>query len=142
MNASKAIPKLVHKIIFFSSAGLILSAAWATLPKLRAEIKAKLPNFISPIMVSNAHITCARDRAHNANPDSSSEARDLVWRETIIYLKNLAYSMTKTDQFCRNSDLAAYETGRPGISRPRTMCLMDRQDTRNMANQIYAILEN
>ena len=60
----------------------------------------------------------------------------------MVYLKNIAIAATKTDRHCRNSDIAVFETGQKDSSKPRDMCLMDREDSREMVNNIYAIVNN
>ena len=133
---------IIRTLIFATPAAIALSAAWISMPSLRAQIKTVLPNFISPKTVQNSRITCSDNRSNKTGFTSNPEIHDIVWKEAMVYLKNLAIAMTRTDQYCRNSDIATYESGRAINSRPRTMCLMDRQDTKEMVNEIYAILEN
>ena len=138
----KARAHIIRTIIFTAPAAIALLAAWISLPSLRAQIKTALPDFISPITVQNSRFTCTDNRSNRTGFTSNPEMHDVVWREAMVYLKNLAVAMSTTDRFCRNSDIATYETGRAKNNRSRTMCLMDRQDTRDMVNEIYAILEN
>ena len=60
----------------------------------------------------------------------------------MIFLKNLAVAMKTTDYFCRHSDIATFETDESDSNKPRTMCLMKRQDVRDMVNDVYAIVQN
>ena len=134
--------KILRNVLIASSPGLVCFVAWFTIPNLRAQIRSKLPDFISPQTVRNVQITCSENPNNESGFSSNPELHETVWQEAMTYLKNLAIAMTTTDRFCRHSNLATYETGRAENSRPRNMCLMDRRDTREMVNEIYAILEN
>ncbi|MBO64598.1 MAG: hypothetical protein CMA94_07540 [Euryarchaeota archaeon] len=129
--------------LFAGSAGLIGGLLVLNDSKIQAKISQILPSFISPSRVLNAEITCSRpSRDTAAITQEESEYRDLVWEEAMIYLKNLAIAATTTDRYCRNSDIAVFATGRHDGSKPRNMCLMDREDSREMINNIYAIISN
>ena len=127
----------------FGSASLLGALVVMTNSKIQAKISHFLPSFISPSRVLNAEITCSgAPRDSRKLTQEESEYRDLVWEEAMVYLRNIAVAATTTDRYCRNSDIAVFETGSQDAARPRSMCLMDREDSREMINNIYAIVNN
>ena len=134
--------KLSSKLIV-GSASLLGVLVITTDSKIQAKISQILPSFLSPSRILNAQITCSK-RPHESVKLSKEETeyQNLVWEEAMVYLKNIAIAATKTDRHCRNSDIAVFETGQKDSSKPRDMCLMDREDSREMVNNIYAIVNN
>ena len=129
--------------LILGSASFVGVFVMMTHSKIQAKISQFLPSFISPSLVLDAQISCSdvpRDRQQLSQQES--EYRDLVWEEAMVYLRNIAVAATTTDRYCRNSDIAVFETGRQDSSKPRSMCLMDREDSREMVNNIYAIINN
>ncbi len=125
------------------SASLLGVLAMMADSKIQAKISQILPSFLSPSRVLNAEITCSRSSQDSVKlTREESEYRDLVWEEAMVYLKNIAVAATTTDRYCRNSDIAVFATGQQDSSTPRNMCLMDREDSREMINNIYAIVSN
>ena len=120
--------KLSSKLIV-GSASLLGVLVITTDSKIQAKISQILPSFLSPSRILNAQITCSK-RPHESVKLSKEETeyQNLVWEEAMVYLKNIAIAATKTDRHCRNSDIAVFETGRQDASKPRSMCLMDRED--------------
>ena len=134
----KISPKFV-----FGSAGLLGILAIMTDSNIQAKVSQILPSFLSPSRVLNAEITCSRPPQDSLKlTPEESEYRDLVWEEAMVYLKNIAIAATTTDRYCRNSDIAVFATGQVDSKKPRSMCLMDREDSREMINNIYAIVSN
>ena len=127
----------------FGSAGLLGVLAIMTDSNMQAKVSRILPSFLSPSRVLNAEITCSRPPQDSLKlTPEESEYRDLVWDEAMVYLKNIAIAATTTDRYCRNSDIAVFATGQEDSKKPRSMCLMDREDSREMINNIYAIVSN
>ena len=126
-----------------ASASFLGGLVMITDSKIQAKISHFLPSFISSSRVLNAQITCSGvPRESRQLTQEESKYRDLVWEEAMVYLRNIAVAATTTDRYCRNSDIAVFETGRQDASKPRSMCLMDREDSREMINNIYAIISN
>ena len=129
--------------LIVGSVGLIGGLVAINDSKIQAKISQILPSFISPSRVLTAEIICSRPSRDSAKiTQEESEYRDLVWEEAMVYLRNLAIAATTTDRYCRNSDIAIFATGQQDSSKPRNMCLMDREDSREMVNNIYAIINN
>lgn len=129
--------------LIVGSVGLIVGLVAINDSKIQAKISQILPSFISPSRVLTAEIICSRSSRDSTEiTQEESEYRDLVWEEAMVYLRNLAIAATTTDRYCRNSDIAIFATGQKDSSKPRNMCLMDREDSREMVNNIYAIISN
>tara|TARA_B100002052_G_scaffold124805_1_gene114566 strand:- start:968 stop:2302 length:1335 start_codon:yes stop_codon:yes gene_type:complete len=143
------------KKIFFVILGLIASGSFAsTNPEVRDYLKSKVPRFLHSDSLRNNTFTCneSADRLGGRSSTDNYEDKiqfnndyeryeEVVWQEALIYLSSLARASTTTDQFCRNSDLAVYQTGSIN-GKPKTFCFMDRDGMRTMVRQIYSILEN
>ena len=129
--------------LILGSASFVGVFVMMTHSKIQAKISQFLPSFINPSRVLNAQISCSGPPSDFQKlSQQESEYRDLVWEEAMVYLRNIAVAATTTDRYCRNSDIAVFETGSQDSSRPRSMCLMDREDSREMVNNIYAIINN
>ncbi len=142
--------------ILFATLGLLASgsAVAATNPDVRAYLQNTVPSFLRSDSLQNSTFTCnttGERLGGRSETDTGEESiqfdseyekyEEIVWQEALTYLSSLARASTKSDQFCRNSDLAIYQTGSID-GNPETLCFMDRDGTRTMVRQIYAILEN
>jgi len=98
---------------------------------------ADIPDFLDSAEIENAQFQCLGD-----TPTYSAEDQqhiNTLWAETLTYLDSYAKALTNdTASHCLNSDLSIYETA-SGVKR---MCIMDRQDMRNLVKSIYQITQN
>ena len=137
-------------------AGLLASgsAVAATIPNVRSYFQNTVPSFLHSASLQNNIFTCNRTGERlggRSRTDTGEEViqfdsdyekyEEIVWQEALTYLSSLARASTKSDQFCRNSDLAIYQTGSKD-GNPESLCFMDREGMRTMVRQIHSILEN
>ena len=130
------------------------SAIAATRPSLRAYFQNTVPSFLNSTSLQDNIFTCNITGERSGGRSSTNTGEELiqfdsdyekyeeiVWQEALTYLSSLARASTKSDQFCRNSDLAIYQTGSKD-GNPESLCFMDREGMRTMVRQIHSILEN
>ena len=130
------------------------SAFAAANPEAREFVNAKLPSFLQQASIENSKFTCNKtgERLGGRSSTDTEENmiipreelenyEDIVWQESLTYLAALALASTNSDQYCRNSDLAIYQTGSKQGT-PKSLCFMDREGMRTMVRQIHTILEN
>ena len=126
------------------------SAVAATIPNVRSYFQNTVPSFLHSASLQNNIFTCNRTGERlggRSRTDTGEEViqfdsdyekyEEIVWQEALTYLSSLARASTKSDQFCRNSDLAIYQTGSKD-GNPESLCFMDREGMRTMVRQIQS----
>ena len=147
---------MVIKNSLITGLGIIASgsALAAVNPETREFIQAKLPDFLHHPSIQDSQFICNETGERlggRSTTDTEEELivpkeeykeyEDIVWEESLTYLAALAMASTQSDEYCRNSDLAIYQTGSKKGT-PQSLCFMDREGMRTMVRQIHAILEN
>ena len=141
---------------FVVSLGILASgsALAAANPEAREFIQAKMPDFLHHPSIQDSQFICNKigERLGGRSTTDTEEEliipkeeykeyEDIVWEESLTYLAALAMASTQSDEYCRNSDLAIYQTGSKRGT-PQALCFMDREGMQNMITQIHTILEN
>lgn len=116
----------------YSLVGLLLAA--------NTCVAAPLPDFLDKDEIMNAEFTCLGETATYSKEDQKYV--DILWDETLTYLEGYAVALSTSDGYCRNSDVAMYQTNNHEFTGPDYMCIMDRRDMKLMVKHIYAVLNN
>lgn len=116
----------------YSLAGLLLAAT--------TSVAAPIPDFLDKEEIMNAEFTCIGETATYSKEDQKYV--DILWDETLTYLEGYAVALSTSDGYCRNSDVAMYQTNNHEFTGPDYMCIMDRRDMKLMVKHIYAVLNN
>ena len=97
----------------------------------------EIPNYLDKSDILNAEFKCLSEPAKYSKKDQKYV--DILWDETLVYLKAYALALTNGDlNHCMSSDEAIYDT----TKKDNKMCIMDRRDMKNMVKNIYQILFN
>jgi hypothetical protein len=95
----------------------------------------EIPNYLDKNDILNAEFKCLSKPVKYNKKDQKYV--DILWDETLVYLKAYALALTNGDlNHCMNSDEAIYDT----TKKDQKMCIMDRRDMKNMVKNIYQIL--
>ncbi|ADG94415.1 conserved hypothetical protein [Arcobacter nitrofigilis DSM 7299] len=97
----------------------------------------EIPNYLDKKDILNAEFKCLSEPVKYNKKDQKYV--DILWDETLVYLKAYALALTNGDlNHCMSSDEAIYDT----TKKDNKMCIMDRRDMKNMVKNIYQILFN
>lgn len=98
---------------------------------------ANIPDFLDINEINSAKFTCLGEQAKY--DDNDQKYIDILWNETLSYLKAYAIALTNDQQSgCLNSDVALVDSTEGG----QTMCVMDRRDMKLMVKNIYQVINN
>jgi hypothetical protein len=96
----------------------------------------EIPNFLDKKEIANSEFKCLGEVPKFSAEDQKNI--DLLWEETLTYLKGYALALTNGDiSRCMDSDESIYDT-----TEMKKMCIMDRRDMRLMVKNIYQVLAN
>lgn len=96
-----------------------------------------LPNFLDKSDITNAKFQCLPTSNNFSKEDQKYV--DILWNETLTYLKAYAIALTNSNQSeCVNSDEAMIDT----TNGTKKMCIMDRRDMKLMVKNIYQVINN
>lgn len=97
----------------------------------------EIPSFLDKDEIKNAQFKCLPTQRNFTKKDQ--ENIDILWGETLTYLKAYALALTNGEfNHCLNSDQAIFDT----TSKDNKICVMDRRDMQLIVKNIYQILEN
>jgi len=123
---------MIHKLHLIGILIISLVAYPAT------GLSIELPDFLDENEIVDAEFLCLEEPVTYSSEDQ--EYVDILWDETLAYLKAYAKALTNHEKSgCLHSDLAVYETATETIQR---MCIMDNRDMRHMVKNIYQVLKN
>ncbi len=114
---------------------LLLLLVIITLPNLYAQ-DMKIPDFIDKAEIENFDCKCLKEEVKYSKKEQAYV--DILWEESLQYLKAYAIALTTSTGKCVNSDEAIYET----VDGHKKMCVMDQRDMQLMVKQIYLVLLN
>jgi len=114
---------------------LLLVLAIITLPNLYAQ-DLEIPDFIDKADIENFDCKCLKEEVKYSKKEQ--ENIDILWKESLQYLKAYAIALTTSTGKCVNSDEAIYETA----DGHKKMCVMDQRDMQLMVKHIYLVLLN
>ena len=117
----------MKKILFLFLTTTILS--------LNAQ-EIKIPDFLDSEEIENFDCKCSEDEVIYSKEDQKHI--DVLWNESMQYLKAYAIALTTTTGKCIASDEAIYET----TDGHKKICVMDEKDMQLMVKHIYLILLN
>ncbi|TVP14579.1 hypothetical protein [Shewanella sp. KCT] len=98
---------------------------------------ASLPDFVDQRDIDNAEFKCLGAPVEYSAADQ--QYVDMLWDETLTYLKAYAVALTNGENsHCLNSDEALFDTTQGG----QKICIMDRRDMKLMVKNIYQVINN
>ncbi|QYJ93546.1 hypothetical protein [Shewanella spartinae] len=98
---------------------------------------ASLPDFLDQQDIDNAEFKCLGAPVEYSAADQKYV--DMLWDETLTYLKAYAIALTNGENsHCLNSDEALFDTTQGG----QKICIMDRRDMKLMVKNIYQVINN
>ncbi|MFT7005067.1 MAG: hypothetical protein ACJAWW_002436 [Sulfurimonas sp.] len=96
----------------------------------------EIPSFLDKSEINNSEFTCIGEVPKFSAEDQKQI--DILWGETLTYLKGYALALTTGDVAkCMDSDEAIYDT-----TEMKKICIMKRRDMRLMVKNIYQVLAN
>ena len=117
------------KTILATSIGLLLTIMAYTQELIK-------PDFIATEEVKNFDCKCLEKEVKYTLEEQKSI--DLLWKETLQYLKAYVIALTTSNGECTDSDQAIYET----VNGLKKMCIMEQRDMQLVVKHIYLILLN
>lgn len=96
----------------------------------------EIPDFIDKAEIENFECKCFAKEVKYSKKEQ--EYVDILWDETLQYLKSYAIALTTSVGDCVNSDEAIYETA-DGLDK---LCVMEKRDMQLMVKHIYLVLLN
>lgn len=96
----------------------------------------EIPDFIDKAEIENFDCKCLKKEVKYSKEEQKYV--DILWEESLQYLKGYAIALTTTTENCLHSDEAIYETA----SGHKKLRIMDQRDMQLMVKQIYLVLLN
>lgn len=96
----------------------------------------KVPDFIAKTDIENFECKCLEKEVKYSKEDQ--KYIDILWEESLQYLKAYAIALTTSTGTCVDSDEAIYET----VDGHKKLCVMDQKDMQLMVKHIYLVLLN
>jgi hypothetical protein len=102
-----------------------------------SALASELPEFLDANDMNNVEFKCLGESPTYSRTDQKYV--DLLWDETLTYLKAYAVALTHGgNSHCLNSDEAMIDSTQGG----QKMCIMDRRDMKLMVKNIYQVINN
>ncbi|KPM32151.1 Hypothetical protein I595_1800 [Croceitalea dokdonensis DOKDO 023] len=96
----------------------------------------KIPDFLDKAEIENFDCNCLEKEVNYTKQEQKYV--DILWEESLQYLKAYAIALTTSTGNCVDSDQAIYET----VDGHKKLCVMDEKDMRLMVKHIYLVLLN
>ncbi|MFL1895264.1 hypothetical protein ACJRPK_06150 [Aquimarina sp. 2-A2] len=119
----------MQKLLF-----IFLTISFSSLHAQTQDIE--IPDFLDKAEIENFDCKCLEKEISYSKEDQ--KYIDILWEETLQYLKAYAIALTTSTGNCINSDEAIYET----VDGHKTLCVMDQRDMQLMVKHIYLVLLN